>query len=62
VHLDDTPQIVPASKWAYTDATNTAIKLTMGSFIANDIYEFSYIAMNPTVNGLGFATIATVIL
>jgi hypothetical protein len=57
IHLDDTPMVVPASGWAYTDATNTAIKLTSGSFVANDIYEFSYIAKNPTVNGLGFAAI-----
>ena len=57
VHLDDPPQPVPASGWAYTDATNTAIKLTTGSFITNDIYEFSYIAKNPTVNGLGLAAI-----
>jgi hypothetical protein len=57
IHLDDTPMVVPASGWAYTDATNTAIKLTSGSFVANDIYEFSYIARNPTVNGLGFAAI-----
>ena len=55
IHLDDTPEVV--SGWAYTDATNTAIKLTTGSFVANDIYEFSYIAMNPTVNGLGLAAI-----
>ena len=27
------------------------------SFVANDIYEFSYIAKDPTVNGLGFAAI-----
>jgi hypothetical protein len=57
IHLDDTPMVVPASGWVYTDATNTAIKLTSGSFVANDIYEFSYIAKNPTVNGLGFAAI-----
>ncbi|MBO0752826.1 MAG: hypothetical protein J2P53_11980, partial [Bradyrhizobiaceae bacterium] len=57
VHLDDTPEVVPASGWAYTDATNTAIKLTTGNFVNNDIYEFSYIAMNPTVNGLGLAAI-----
>lgn len=57
VHLDDPPQIVPPSGWAYTDATNTAIKLTTGNFVNNDIYEFSYIAMNPTVNGLGLAAI-----
>jgi hypothetical protein len=62
IHPDDTPQVVPASGWAYTKASNTAppntaIQLTSGSFVANDIYEFSYIAMNPTVNGLGFAAI-----
>jgi len=57
VHLDDTPQVVPPSGWAYTDATNTAIKLTGGNFVNNDIYEFSYIAKDPTVNGLGLAAI-----
>jgi len=55
VHLDGVPQVVP---WAYTDATNTAIKLVPGpNFVNNDIYEFSYIAKNPTVNGLGLAAI-----
>jgi hypothetical protein len=57
IHLDDPPQVVPTSGWAYTDATNTAIRLTTGNFVNNDIYEFSYIAMNPTVNGLGLAAI-----
>ena len=57
IHLDDQPQVVPPSGWAYTDATNTAIKLTTGNFVNNDIYEFSYIAKNPTVNGLGLAAI-----
>ena len=57
VHLDDPPQNVPAGGWAYTDANNTAIKLTTGNFISNDIYEFSYIAKNPTVNALGLAAI-----
>lgn len=57
VHLDDPPQVVPPGSWAYTDATNTAIRLTSGDFVNNDIYEFSYIAVNPTVNGLGLAAI-----
>jgi hypothetical protein len=57
VHLDDPPVEVPASGWAYTDATNTAIKLTTGNFVNNDIYEFSYLAKDPTVNGLGLAAI-----
>jgi hypothetical protein len=57
VHLDDPAVAVPSSGWAYTDATNTAIKLASGNFVNNDIYEFSYIAKDPTVNGLGLAAI-----
>ena len=57
MHLNDAPVEVPASGWAYTDATGTAIRLTTGNFVANDIYEFSYIAKDPTVNGLGFAAV-----
>ena len=57
VHLNDPPQIVPNSGWAYTDASRTAIKLTTGNFVNNDIYEFSYIAKDPVVNGLGLAAI-----
>src|SRR5215471_8591888 len=57
IHLDDAAVEVPTSGWAYTDATNTAIKLTSGNFVANDIYEFAYIAKDPTVNGLGLTAI-----
>jgi len=57
VHLDDPAMEVPTSGWAYTDANHTAIKLIPGPFVANDIYEFSYVAKNPTVNGLGLAAI-----
>jgi hypothetical protein len=57
IHLDDVAQVVPSSGWAYTDATNTAIKLVPGPFVANDIYEFSYTAKDPTPNGLGLAAI-----
>ena len=56
VRLDDTPQVVPASGWAY-NAAGTAINLVGGSFVANDIYEFSYTAKDPTVNGIGFAAV-----
>jgi len=58
VHLDDVPQIVPASGWTY-DADGTAISLLPAgaSFKANDIYEFSYTAKDPTVNAIGFAAI-----
>jgi hypothetical protein len=57
IHLDDHADVVPASGWAYTDATHTAIKLTTGSFVSNDIYEFTYVAKDPTPNGLGFAAV-----
>ncbi len=57
VHLNDPPQTVPNSGWAYTDGNRTAIKLTTGNFVNNDIYEFSYIAKDPIVNGLGLAAI-----
>ena len=56
VHLNDLPQVVPESGWNY-DANGTAISLVGGSFVANDIYEFSYTAKDPTVNGLGFAAV-----
>jgi len=56
VHLNDTPVEIPASGWNY-NAAGTAISLAGGSFVANDIYEFSYTAKDPTVNGLGFAAV-----
>ncbi len=56
VHLDDVPQVIPDSGWNY-NADGTAISLASGNFVANDIYEFSYIAKDPTVNGLGFAAV-----
>jgi hypothetical protein len=58
VHLDDVPQVVPASGWAY-DANGTSIHLLpQGTrFVAGDIYEFSYTAKDPTVNGVGFAAV-----
>ena len=58
VHLDDVPQIVLASDWEYTN-NGAAIRLLPAgtSFVANDIYEFSYTAKDPTVNGIGFAAV-----
>ncbi len=56
VHLNDAPQIIPASGWSY-NAAGTAISLAVGSFVANDIYEFAYTAKDPKVSGLGFAAV-----
>ncbi len=58
VHLDDPPVAIPASGWTY-NASGTVISLLPAgtSFVPNDIYEFSYTAKDPSVNGLGFAAI-----
>ena len=58
VHLNDAPQVVPESGWQY-NADGTAISLLPAGtrFVANDIYEFSYTAKDPTVNGIGFAAV-----
>jgi len=58
VRLDDVPQVVPASGWAY-DAKGTSIHLMpQGTrFTQGDIYELSYVAKDPTVNGVGFAAV-----
>src|SRR6195256_6416950 len=58
VHLNDKPEKVPTSGWQY-NADGTAIELLPAGtpFVANDIYEFSYTAKDPTVNGIGFAAV-----
>jgi hypothetical protein len=56
IHLDDPPAVVEPSGWKY-NAGGTAISLTTGPFVPNDIYEFSYVARDPTPNALGLAAI-----
>jgi alpha/beta hydrolase family protein len=62
----DTPIPVPASDWDYVDAKLSSVKLTSGnfggpgSFGPTALYEFSYIARDPLVVGLGFAAIRDV--
>jgi alpha/beta hydrolase family protein len=59
----DTPMLLPSSAWTYTDATSKAVKLTTGnfgvppSFGPTALYEFTYIAKDPIVAGLGFAAV-----
>ena len=55
VHLNDPPVVVPAANWDY-NATATGMTLA-GGFVANDIYEFAYVAKDPTIAGLGFAAV-----
>ena len=58
VHLNDMPQIVPASGWQYVADGSAIALLPAGTpFVANDIYEFSYTAKDPTINGVGFAAV-----
>jgi hypothetical protein len=57
-HLNDTPQVVPASGWQYNaDGTEIALLPAGTKFAPNDIYEFTYTAKDPTVNGVGFAAV-----
>jgi hypothetical protein len=58
VHLNESSHVVPASDWHYS-ASGAAISLLPActSFVPNDIYEFRYTAMDPTVNGIGFAAV-----
>jgi len=55
VHLNDPEVTVDPALWNY-NAAGTALTLT-GGFTANDIYEFSYIAKDPEIAGLGFAAV-----
>jgi Alpha/beta hydrolase domain len=59
----DKPIVIPSSGWEYTDSTLSAIQLTNGlvfggpgTYSPTALYEFTYIARNPLVAGLGFAT------
>src|SRR6267378_2396254 len=56
VRLNDLPTVVPTASWTY-DPMGTSINLVPAGWVANDIYEFSYTAKDPTVNGLGFAAV-----
>src|SRR5271154_3119528 len=60
----DQPIVIPSSGWAYTDSTLTAVKLTNGQLFGGPgtysptaLYQFTYIAENPLVAGLGFASL-----
>ena len=56
--MDDVPEVVPATGWTYDDDGTSISLLPAGTeFKANDIYEFSYTAKDPTVNGIGFAAV-----
>jgi hypothetical protein len=59
----DAPIPVPAADWDYVDAKLSAVKLASGnfggpgSFGPTALYEFTYVAKDPVVAGLGFAAI-----
>ena len=52
--LDDTPRMMLSSEWEYVSPTR--IRLAGGApFKQSAIYEFTYIASNPVVSGVGLA-------
>jgi alpha/beta hydrolase family protein len=59
----DAPVPVPAEAWDYVDGKLNAVKLASGnfggpgSFGPTALYEFTYVAKDPLVVGLGFAAI-----
>lgn len=53
-HLMQAATPVPADGWSY-NATGTAINLNGAPFKQSAIYEFTYLAKDPVVAGLGFA-------
>ena len=67
----DKPQVVPAADWMYSTTctaqtdfySTTCVKLTAGNFGApgtfgpTALYEFTYIAQNPNIAGLGLAAL-----
>ena len=59
VHLNDVPAVVSPTGWEYSNPGGTAIRLLPAGtpFVANDIYEFTYTAKDPSVNGLGLAAV-----
>ena len=58
VHLDDTPVVMPSSSWNYASSGKSVVLADpTAKFVSNDIYEFTYTAKNPTVNGIGFAAV-----
>ena len=55
--LDDTPVEIPASGWEYTSDEGRAIRLLPEGtpFRQSHIYEFTYMAKDPLVAGIGLA-------
>ena len=53
-HLMQEPVVIPPSGWSY-NPTGTAVNLNGAAFRQSAIYEFTYIAKNPIVAGLGLA-------
>ena len=57
VHMDDPAVVVATANWAYNGAGTAVTLVPAANFVANDIYEFSYTAKDPTIAGLGFAAV-----
>lgn len=53
--LNDVPQTIPSSAWAYKDNRTIGLLPTGTTFEQSAIYEFTYSAKNPLIAGLGLA-------
>ncbi len=53
--LADTPQIIAASGWTYASDSGISLLPAGTTFRTNAIYEFTYVARDPNVAGIGFA-------
>ncbi|MCC6194479.1 MAG: hypothetical protein IT518_08435 [Burkholderiales bacterium] len=55
--LNDVPQVIPSTGWEYVSETQIRLLPAGTAFNLADIYEFSYTAKDPKVNGIGFAAV-----
>jgi hypothetical protein len=53
--LNDPPATIPTSGWEYVDETTIRLLPAGAPFLQSHIYEFTYIAKDPLVLGLGLA-------
>src|SRR5262249_32282655 len=65
VHVNDSPELIPNSQWAFANCATTPFPGTpdtrriclQGGFDTNYLYELVYTAKDPFVLGLGFSAV-----
>jgi hypothetical protein len=59
--LNDPPVLIPASGWEFIDARSIRLLPAGTPFARSHIYEFTYVAKDPLVLGLGLAAIRDIV-